>query len=469
MYLLRHHPFPLLLALLLGSAVAAFAADAPDAGLTATPQAEALDRLEAAADLVGEVPIIVQLRTDSLPAIEPLTDQSGDVPLAQRKLGDRARLITKAQNRLATAIPGHTGRVTRYRYLPLAALHANRDTLRRLRTLPEVLSVTPDRPHAPLLNGSVPSIGGNLAYAAGLTGAGWAVAVIDTGVQTSHPNFAGRVLTNAEACFSGSGIGSGSGVATGSGIATITSLCPNLLPCPGTRYPDNTACGPGAGFYCTGHSSCWHGTHVAGIAVGNHSTYRGVAPGANLIPIQVFVIEDGRLVAYDSDIIAGLEHVLTLSQTGTNVAAVNMSLGGDVYTSTRQCDLNAAPTKTAIDALRAAGVATVIAAGNNSYKTGIGNPGCISSAVSVGATDDGTGIASFSNLATALSVFAPGVSIYSSVPTNSIGGANGTSMATPHVAGTFAVLRQKATESMMTPSVDNLLAALRQSGTAITY
>jgi serine protease len=208
---------------------------------------------------------------------------------------------------------------------------------------------------------------------------------------------------------------------------------------------------------------------VAGIALGENSTYRGVAPGANLIPIQAFVLQDGNLVAYDSDIIAALEHVLSLSQNGTDIAAVNMSLGGDLYTSTRQCDLESAPTKTAIDALRAAGIATVIAAGNDGNKTGISTPGCISTAISVGATDDSDAIAGFSNLATALSVFAPGVSVTSSVPVNGLGTYSGTSMATPHVAGAFAVLRQKATETFTDPSVDSLIAALRLSGAPITY
>jgi subtilisin family serine protease len=469
MYRINQYPVAWLIVVVLGLAAPVLADDPGVEDRRVAAQEAAIDRLQTMAELAGAVPIIVQLRTDALPPIAPRRDTTGGSADVQRRLAQRTRSIARAQDRFAAALADRPTRLSRYRHLPLTALSADADTLRRLRLMPEVLSISEDRPHRPLLNSSVPHMGGTLAYTQGYTGADWAVAVIDTGVQTSHPAFAGRVLMQTEACFSGSGIGSGSGVATGSGSAAISSLCPNLTPCVGTRYPENTACGPGAGIACSGHGSCWHGTHVAGIALGDHSTYRGVAPGATLIPIQVFVIQDGSLVAYDSDIIAGLEHVLALSQDGLAIGAVNLSLGGDTYASTRQCDLESAATKTAIDALRAAGIATVIAAGNNASKTAISTPGCISSAVSVGAADDRDLIPYFSNLAPALSLFAPGVSITSAVLNNGLGSASGTSMAAPHVAGAFALLRQKASDTLVEPDLDQFVAALRLTGTPITY
>ncbi len=468
MYRINQDAVAWLFVFMLGFAAPALAAD-PKADDRTAAQAATFDRLQTMAELAGAVPIIVQLRTDALPTITPPRDAAGGSADVQRRLALRTGRIARAQDRFAAALADRPARLSRYRYLPLTALSADSDTLRRLRRMPEVLNISEDRPHRPLLNSSVPHMGGTLAHAQGYTGAEWAVAIIDTGVQTSHPAFAGRVLTQTEACFSGSGIGSGSGVATGSGSVAIRSLCPNLTPCTGTRYPENTACGPGAGVACSEHGSCWHGTHVAGIALGDHSIYRGVASGAALIPIQVFVIQDGDLVAYDSDIIAGLEHVLALSQDGRAIAAVNLSLGGDTYASTRQCDLESAATKIAIDALRAAGIVTVIAAGNNASKNAISTPGCISSAVSIGAADDGDLIPYFSNLAPALSLFAPGVSITSAVLNNGLGSASGTSMAAPHVAGAFAVLRQKASETLLEPGIDQFIAALRLTGTPITY
>ena len=111
------------------------------------------------------------------------------------------------------------------------------------------------------------------AWAAGATGAGWKVAVLDTGVQASHPFFGGRVT--GEACFSD---------ANGASFLS-TSLCPGGAP---------TQVGPGAGMDCELTSSgCGHGTHVAGIAAGANGTgslagHSGVAPGAEILAVQVF-------------------------------------------------------------------------------------------------------------------------------------------------------------------------------------
>lgn len=90
--------------------------------------------------------------------------------------------------------------------------------------------------------------------------------------------------------------------------------------------------------------------------------------------------------------------------------------------------------KAAIDNLRAAGIATVIASGNSGYRDRISVPGCISSAISVGATDNADNVPSFSNIAPFIDLLAPGVYINAAVP-NGQGVKSGTSMATPHVAG----------------------------------
>src|SRR2546425_5314411 len=136
-----------------------------------------------------------------------------------------------------------------------------------------------------------------------------------------------------------------------------------------------------------------------------------------------------------------------------------MSLGGGLFSST--CDDQ--PYKPFIDNLRAAGIATVVASGNNGAIDRLSAPACVSTAVSVAATTKDDQVAYFSNVAPFLSLFAPGVSITSSYPGGVFSIASGTSMAAPHVTGTWAVLKQ----AKPTASVDEVLQALSVTGVMI--
>ena len=109
------------------------------------------------------------------------------------------------------------------------------------------------------------------------------------------------------------------------------------------------------------------------------------------------------------------------------------------------------------------GIAVVIASGNNGFPTSMGAPGCISEAVSVGSITDALAVSSFSNNAPFLSLYAPGSSIDSSVPGNTFANFQGTSMATPHVAGAWAILKQAVPGA----SVASALAALQSTGTNV--
>ncbi|NCC27475.1 MAG: hypothetical protein EOM22_04800, partial [Gammaproteobacteria bacterium] len=192
-----------------------------------------------------------------------------------------------------------------------------------------------------------------------------------------------------------------------------------------------------------------------------------------LIAIQVFTGFPGSysacggspcVLAYTSDIIKGLERVYAL-RISFSIASANLSLGGGRYTGT--CDGDA--TKPSVDKLRAVGIATIIASGNSAYTNAIGAPACVSTAVSVGASCDAVSgstctavdaVASYSNIAQFISLIAPGSLITSSVPSSGYATWHGTSMATPHVAGAWAVLK----EAKPTAGVDEVLGVLRATG-----
>ena len=372
-------------------------------------------------------------------------------PAAHVSDNGRERDVFDSQDRVLSRLAGRNVRqVKRLRHHHFVGMTVDAAALNTLLADPDVESVAEDRRVYPVLNETSGITKANLAWQAGFTGAGQAVAVLDSGVETTHPFFAGKVL--AGACFS-------------TASTDITSYCLNGGP---------TQIAAGAGNNCPDLAlGCWHGTHVAGIAVGQSGvlspTAAGMAPGANLIPIQVFVKDCSgascAILAYDSDLLAALEYVLTLKTRANNpiaVAAVNMSLGGGQFTAA--CDASAPGLTTVITSLRTAGVATVIAAGNNGNPAAISYPACISKAISVGSTTKQNTISSFSNNASFLSLLAPGNGIVSSYPGGQFVGSSGTSMATPHVAGAWALLKS----AKPTATVTELLTVLQNTGLPIS-
>jgi len=361
-------------------------------------------------------------------------------------VGIQRNRIAQAQDALLDRLETAEVRtVARFEVIPYLVLETNAEGLAVLAADPLISTVHEDVPHPVALAESVPLIGADHAWASGYTGRGQTIAVLDTGVDRSHSMLAGKVA--AEACFSTTFPSGGS-----------TSVCPD---------GSGQQTGPGAGRPCS-VSGCDHGTHVAGIAAGNAISLAGVAREANLIAVQVFSRFDGFscgtgdpcVQAYTSDIIRGLEYVYGL-RSQMSIAAVNMSLGGDGYSA--PCDADEPEMKAIIDTLRSVGIATVIASGNNGYTGAISSPACISSAVSVGSTTKSDSVSGYSNSATFLSLLAPGSSITSSIPGGSFASFSGTSMAAPHVAGAWAVLKSKAPGA----SVEQVLNALTSSGLLI--
>jgi hypothetical protein len=174
-------------------------------------------------------------------------------------------------------------------------------------------------------------------------------------------------------------------------------------------------------------------------------------------------------MSYDSDQIRGLERVYDL-RGSLAIAAVNMSLGGGGYTSQASCDSANRTRKTIIDTLRTAGIATIVASGNEGFVNALSAPACISSAISVGSTTDGSfdatpadEVSEFTNSAPFLTLLAPGHWITSSVPGGGFNAFAGTSMAAPHVAGAWALLRSRSPSA----SVVDVLGALTSTGTGV--
>jgi len=354
----------------------------------------------------------------------------------------RARMATAGDEVLSQMRRGSVGSVKRYETIPYFAAVVDDDALQTLSSLPGVTSIVEDRPKRRALMDSTGIVQATTVWQYGVGGAGWAVAIIDTGVDKTHPFLANKVV--AEACFSTSD-------------SSYSSLCPG---------GGSSSTAPGSGMNCP-LIECDHGTHAAGVAAGRGPSFSGVARDASIIAIQVASRERGLVCSatsdcttmLDNDILEGIEYVYQLRNT-YRIAAVNLSLGGGQYSSQAECDAGDPAYKAVIDNLRSVGIATVAVSGNDGWSRYLNSPGCISSAVSVAATTKQDAVPYYSNTAPFLALFAPGHSIYSAVPGGGYEYKDGTSMAAPHVAGAWAILKALRPSG----SVSELLGALRDTG-----
>ena len=290
------------------------------------------------------------------------------------------------------------------------------------------------------LNESTALIGAAQVRGEGIDGSGFVIAVVDIdGVDRTHPMLSGRIV--AEACFAqGDCLG---------GIDMSTIFGSAKPPC------DN----------------CPHGTHIAGIAA-------AVAPGAKIIAIRV----SGK----PADTIEALQwlsgvNLTSLPGVGSNqqLAAVNVSQGSD-ETFTKPCvtDPIAVGYKAVADKLAAKGVATIAASGNEWPSPGLARPACVPGVVSVGNTGIDDRIDARSSSASFLSFLAPGEDIESAVPPGTPGGVpgpdgptgsfSGTSYAAPHVAGAWALMRQKLQRDGEPNGVADVMSLLSLTGKPIT-
>lgn len=276
------------------------------------------------------------------------------------------------------------------------------------------------------------------------TGTGVVVAVIDTGYRP-HADLSGQILQGYDFISTASIGNDGNGRdsdASDPGDRVVAGEC----------YAGSPA-----------SNSSWHGTHVAGTVAArtnNSLGVAGVAYNAKIVPARVL----GKCGGYTSDI----ADAITWTSGGTvsgvpanaNKAKVlNLSLGGS-----GACD---ATTQSAINGARSRGSVVVVAAGNDNMNVSNASPANCSGVIAVAATGKTGGRASYSNYGTLVDVAAPGgdgsYSVISTLNsgTNAPGSDNyagyqGTSMATPHVAGVAALMF--AAKSTLTPDqVESML------------
>ncbi len=227
--------------------------------------AQTLNKLRQQASQRGSARVIVGVRAAFAPEGEISVS---DVALQRSEIAAEQSAVL---SRVAS-LRQKPGKTRRFSTIPFMAIEADPAELEALANLPDITSIEEDKLLAPTLAQSVPLIGGTTAWASGYTGAGQTIAILDTGVDKTHPFLAGKVVS--EACYSTNGFGSTSicpgGVASSTAHRFRHALRREL---PGGTVRPRHPCG--------GHRG-GKGGGMTGV------TYSGVAKDASLIAIQIF-------------------------------------------------------------------------------------------------------------------------------------------------------------------------------------
>jgi subtilisin-like proprotein convertase family protein len=387
-----------------------------------------------------ELRVIVGVRdgTPSARALLAAPDPAGEPARRVRRIA--------AQKRLSDEI-GPTGFQVRHfnESFSIVAGRATRDAVVRLANRLDVDWVTLDetrRAFQTTPQAAATLMGSDKANASGFTGAGQAVAVIDTGVDYTVPQLGGGGFPNAK-------------VVGGRDTADEDD---DPMDCEG------------------------HGTSVSGVISGT----AGVAPDAKIVAIKAFKTDatTGNCsdTAFVSDIIQGIDFAIT-HRAEFHIGVINISLGADPDADNLgYCDADEPAEAAAIDAAAVADLPVVVASGNGGFLHSLAAPACVSSAVSVGAvysfvaaarswsdcTDQSVVpdlVTCFSNSSTTLSLLAPGA-FWSTVGkgNRNVPNFGGTSASAPAASGAFAVVRQ-ARPGL---SAFGVLGVLRSTGVPVT-
>ncbi len=306
-----------------------------------------------------------------------------------------------AQKEVASLIKRFDGKIKhRYHLIPSIAAKIPASKVYELVKHPLVKRISLDRKVRIFLQDSVPLVRANYTWdvqinGMNITGKDVTVCLIDTGVDYNHPDLGG---------------GWGNKVLDGYDFVNND-----------TNPMDDNG----------------HGTHCAGIIAANGSI-KGVAPDAKLVAIKAM---DSTGYGDFSDLDSGLEWCINHSEE-YNISVISMSLGTENYHWYDYCDSDFSSTASLIDQAVENGIAVVIASGNENNYSAISAPACIKNATAVTASDKSDNMAGYANRNSITDLDAPGTYINSTYLGGGYAQMYGTSMATPHVAGAFALFVQ---------------------------